>query len=445
MNYTGKKVLIITYYWPPSGGAGVQRWLKFVKYLRQFGWDPIVYTPKNNEIPVYDASLEKDIPDDITVLKKNIREPYAIYKRFIGAKKGEKFNVGGFISESKNYGLKDKISTFIRGNFFIPDARKFWIRPSVRFLSRYFKNNAPDLLITTGPPHSMHLIGLQLRKKLQIPWIADFRDPWTRFYQYRDMLISKWADKQHKSLEKKVLQTADRVITVGWTIKGELENLGADKPLVITNGYDEQDFDHVPAFNNPHFSIVHTGNISRSKNTLIFWKAIAELVQENESFSHDLEIRLAGKLDYTVHHAISDLHLESFVKKLGYQDHNEAIKEQKNATILLLMTSNTPYSQGAIPGRLFEYLAAHRPILAIANPNSDMAKIIHETQAGEVINYDQKHHLKSAIIRFYNQYKKGPVHITSGGREKFSRKHLTAQLVDILNELTRHGDFQSNT
>ena len=334
MNYTGKKVLIITYYWPPSGGAGVQRWLKFVKYLRQFGWDPIVYTPENNEIPVYDASLEKDIPDDITILKKHIWEPYTIYKRFIGAKKEEKFNVGGFISESKNYGLRDNISTFIRGNLFIPDARKFWIRPSVRFLSRYFKNNAPDLLITTGPPHSMHLIGLKLRKKLQIPWIADFRDPWTRFYQYHDMLISKWADKKHKSLERKVLQTADRVITVGWTIKAELEQLGADKPLVITNGYDEQDFEHVPAIENQRFSIVHTGNISRSKNTLIFWKAIAELVQENKSFSYDLEIRLAGKLDYTVHKAISDLHLESYVEKLGYQDHTEAIKEQKQATIL---------------------------------------------------------------------------------------------------------------
>ncbi|MBE9481851.1 MAG: glycosyl transferase family 1, partial [Bacteroidetes bacterium] len=173
-----KKVLIITYYWPPSGGAGVQRWLKFVKYLREFGWEPIVYTPENPEAPDIDNSLEKDIPDNLTVIKRKIWEPYTAYKKFIGQEKEQKINAG-FLSENKKPKLSENISVWIRGNFFIPDARKFWIKPSVKFLTNYLKNNPVDAMISSGPPHSMHMIALGLKQRLGIPWLADFRDPWT--------------------------------------------------------------------------------------------------------------------------------------------------------------------------------------------------------------------------------------------------------------------------
>jgi hypothetical protein len=210
-----KKVLIITYYWPPSGGAGVQRWLKFVKYLREFGWEPIVYTPENPEAPATDTSLLKDIPANITVIKQPIWEPYNLYKGFIGQKKEEKINAG-FLSEKKKPGLAEKIAVWIRGNWFIPDARRFWIKPSVKFLSEHLRGNPVDVIVSTGPPHSMHLIALKLKKKLNIPWLADFRDPWTTIDFYDKLMLTKSSDKKHKGLELEVLKNADKVVTVSW-------------------------------------------------------------------------------------------------------------------------------------------------------------------------------------------------------------------------------------
>lgn len=170
-----KRVLIITYYWPPSGGSGVQRWLKFVKYLREFGWEPVVYTPENPEMPSSDTSLLSEVSEDIEIIKTKIWEPYSFYKRFIGKKKSEKINTG-FLSESKKPKLTEALSVWIRGNIFIPDARKFWIKPSVKFLKKYLADNPVDAMVSTGPPHSMHLIALGIKKSLNTPWIADFRD-----------------------------------------------------------------------------------------------------------------------------------------------------------------------------------------------------------------------------------------------------------------------------
>ena len=208
-----KRVLIITYYWPPSGGAGVQRWLKFVKYLRNYGWEPIVYTAENGEMPVIDPSLEKDIPNNTTVLKTKIWEPYSFYKTFIGKKQNEKINAS-FLSENKKPSLTEKISVWIRGNFFIPDARKFWIKPSVKHLSNYLKSNPVDAIISSGPPHSMHLIALGIKKQFpKLKWVADFRDPWTNIDFYKELMLTSASDRKHKQLEKEVLLHADSVIS----------------------------------------------------------------------------------------------------------------------------------------------------------------------------------------------------------------------------------------
>ena len=185
-----KKVLIITYYWPPSGGAGVQRWLKFAKYLSDFGWEPIIYTVENGEYPVLDYDLLDEVPKGITVLKTPIWEPYSIYKKFTGRKKEDKIN-SGFLSEKKNPKLLEKLSIWIRGNLFIPDARKFWIKPSVNFLTNYLIDNPVDIVVSSGPPHSSHIIALKLKEKNKLPWLADFRDPWTNIYYYKELLLNK--------------------------------------------------------------------------------------------------------------------------------------------------------------------------------------------------------------------------------------------------------------
>ena len=239
-----KKVLIITYYWPPSGGAGVQRWLKFVKYMRQFGWEPVVYTAENPEIPVVDTSLEKEIPEGITVLKIPIWEPYSIYKKFIGRKKEDKINAS-FLSETKKAGLTEKISVWIRGNFFIPDARRFWIKPSIKFLETYLSENKIDYVISSGPPHSMHLIALGLKRKFPLlKWLADFRDPWTNIDFYEKLMLTPMADKKHHRLELSVIKSADCVLSIGSSMSEEFKEMykasggiNFSKFKVITNGF----------------------------------------------------------------------------------------------------------------------------------------------------------------------------------------------------------------
>src|ERR1051325_721406 len=307
-----KKVLIITYYWPPSGGAGVQRWLKFVKYLREFGWEPIVYTPENPEAPATDPSLEKDIPGNLTVLKTKIWEPYNLYKGFIGQKKNEKINAG-FLSEKEKPGLAERISVWIRGNWFIPDAREFWVKPSVKFLSGYLQKHKVDAIVSTGPPHSMHLIALELKRKFNLPWLADFRDPWTNIDFYKDLKLSKASDEKHKKLENEVLKYADKVVSVGQTMSDEFKKiLGSDekKFFVITNGYDEDDLYKSEIKLDPKFTLAHIGSINRDRNPAILWKVLAELVKENTELTSKLEIKLVGKTDVNVDKSIRESRLE---------------------------------------------------------------------------------------------------------------------------------------
>ncbi|HKR06499.1 MAG TPA: glycosyl transferase family 1, partial [Bacteroidia bacterium] len=301
-----KKVLIITYYWPPSGGAGVQRWLKFAKYLREFGWEPVVYTPSNPENPVEDSSLFKDIPANLEVIKTPIWEPYGFYKKFVGRKKEEKINTG-FLSEKKKTGFTEKVSVWLRGNFFIPDARKFWIKPSINFLSKYLTENKIDFIVSTGPPHSMHLIALGLKKKFNIPWLADFRDPWTNIDYYKDLMLSKSADKKHHQLEREVLANADLVVSIGNTMNEEfvrsqlqVDSAQLKKFHVITNGYDEEDLINNGVALDKKFSIAHIGTLVRSRNPEALWKSLSDLITSNSNFESDLEIRLVGKVDASV-------------------------------------------------------------------------------------------------------------------------------------------------
>ncbi|MFZ4583417.1 MAG: glycosyltransferase, partial [Paludibacter sp.] len=319
-----KKVLIITYYWIPSGGAGVQRWVKFTKYLRNFGWEPVIYAPANPEYPSEDLSFAKDIPADITILKEPIWEPYNIYRNLFG-KKGEKINAG-FISENKKAGWKEKLSIWIRGNFLIPDPRCFWIRPSVKFISNYLVDNKIDTIITTGPPHSMHLIGLGLKKRMPaLKWIADFRDPWTNIDFYADLNLTFLADKLHHTLERKVVQHADAVLVVSNGMKDEFELLKPQRLEVITNGYDVDDTTTKQVKLDEKFSLSHIGTLNAARNPKILWRVLAELCNENEQFKADLIIRLVGKTDFSVFEEIDKNGLTNQVKKIAYLTHSEAI------------------------------------------------------------------------------------------------------------------------
>jgi len=430
-----KKVLIITYYWPPSGGAGVQRWLKFVKYLREYGWEPVVFTAEGGEVPVLDNSLKKDIPENIEVLKGPIWEPYKVYKKLIGQKKEDKIQTG-FLTENEKPKTIEKLSIWVRGNLFIPDARKFWIKPSVKRLTKYLKENNVDAIVSNGPPHTTHMIALSLKKKFGVPWLADFRDPWTNIDFYDKLLLSKWADKKHHKLEDEVINLADEVVTVSPNWAKDFLEQSKRKFQVIYNGFDEEDFNNGTVELDKKFSFVHIGSMNKDRNPHNLWVVLGELCREIEGFSEDVEIKMIGPVDIAVKQAIESNGLIENFNKLNYVPHQEAIAILNTAQLLLLPINDTPNSLGVIPGKLFEYLAAKRPIICIGPTEGDSSKIIRESNAGYVFPFSDSENLKQRIMSLFKEFKEnGSLGHSSGEINKYSRKNLTGQLAKLLDDL----------
>lgn len=429
-----KRVMIITYYWPPSGGSGVQRWLKFAKYLPSNGWVPVVYTPENPEFPSIDPSLEKDIPREAIVVKRPILEPYSVYKRFVGLKKTDRINTG-FLSEKKKVGALEVFSRWVRGNFFIPDARKFWIAPSVRFLNKYLTENPVDLIISTGPPHSLHLIAQRVHTKLGIPWIADFRDPWTNIDFYEDLHLTTWADRKHHRLERAVLQDAQHVLVVGKTMKEEFsEIVDPGKITVLPNGFDDEDQQLSTIAVDTKFSIAHIGSFSPARNPQTLWEVLAELIAEDPTFAGDLLIRAVGTIDHGVQKAISDHQLNDYVERLEYLPHDLVMREQQRAAVLMLVVNRSKNAKGILTGKVFEYLLSGRPILAIGPIDGDLAALMEEVGAPKVIDYDDKAGLKNRINELYRDFKqkKG---VPRQNVDVYSRSALTSRLSSLMDQV----------
>ena len=431
-----KRVLIITYYWPPSGGSGVQRWLKMSKYLPEYGWQPVIYTALDAEYPVEDRTLERDIPAEAEVIKRKIVEPYTFYKRFLGIKNEQKIKVG-FINEGeRKQGWKENLSLWVRGNLFIPDARCWWIKPSVRYLKKYLKEHPVDAIISTGPPHSMHLIALKLHKALDIPWIADFRDPWTEIDFYQDLKLTRWGDRKHHRLEKQVLTEADKVVTIGWDAAKGLEALGAHSVQTITNGYDDEPINGTSITLSERFTISHIGALGASRNAIHFWEALGELTKSDLQFRNDLSIRLIGQVDISATETIKINGLMDNTELIPYIPHEEISKMQMESQVLLLLINNTPNAKGILTGKLFEYLSSGRPILCIGPEDGDAAHIIGETKAGATVGFEDKGKMKIIIKELYSKYKTRTLTgCSKEGTEKYSRKSLTGKFVEIMNFL----------
>ena len=267
-----KRVLIITYYWPPSGGSGVQRWVKFAKYLPKEGWQPVIYTPENPEFTAIDRTLAAEIPPEAEVIKRPILEPYGVYKKLLGKKGSEGGEVNPINGGKKNW--KQKLSLFIRGNFFIPDPRVFWVRPSIRFLKRYLKEHPVDAIVTTGPPHSMHLIGLGLSKATGLPWLADFRDAWTNMFYYKYLELGKRADEKQHRLEKAVLDNATIVVSVSPYEQKDFQKITSNEVRLMTNGFDPADY-RADSETDEFFNITLTGLFASAGNPRVLWKVLS--------------------------------------------------------------------------------------------------------------------------------------------------------------------------
>lgn len=432
-----KKVLVVTYYWPPSGGSGVQRWLHLTNHLPEYGWIPIVYAPEGAAYLEKDPGLKEKIKPTTCVLRKNIVEPNLFFLKYLRVKKGKIISTGMTLEENVNFFQKitNYLSIWIRGNLFIPDARMFWIKPSVRFLKKYLRTERIDAIITTGPPHSMHLIGYNLSRKTHIPWIADFRDPWTNIDFYSDLKLTLLADKYHHHLEKKVLRQADHVITVGEQIKKEFMGKGVKNISVVTNGYDEDDLPVKQPELDSKFSLLHTGTFTRSRNSEALWKSLKEIINKESGFANDLEIRLVGKTDHSVMQSIKKYSLKPYLKYTEYVPHQDALQMIHSAQVLLLMINNTANAKGILTGKFFEYLASGRPILLIGPTDGDAAKILYETSAGSASDFEDQEAIKNIIMNYYRLFKKQSLHSASKGVEKYSRRKLTGKLSKILENL----------
>tara|TARA_B100000809_G_scaffold187565_1_gene185867 strand:- start:29732 stop:30991 length:1260 start_codon:yes stop_codon:yes gene_type:complete len=418
------KVLIITYYWPPAGGSGVQRWLKFVKYLQNYDIEPIVYTVDNASYPKEDVSLINEVPKNIKVLKQPIWEPTDLF--FWKKKKEQKSDVSNSVNNA--------FLSFVRGNFFIPDPKVFWVNSSVKYLQAYLKSNKIDVIISTGPPHSMHLIAKKLCQKNNLKWIADFRDPWTDLYYNKEFKQLSFAKNKNIKLETTVLKNADCVLTVSNSLKKEFAKQ-AKRVEAITNGFDDEVLTNNRINLDSKFSISYIGLLPIQSNPKLLFTVLNELSIENPDFKKDLKINFIGDISDVIKVDIETNNLLENTEFIGYVSHQKAIEHQKKAQVLLLLIPNVEKSEGILTGKLFEYLTAKRPILAIGPENGDLSEILKSTNAGVVVGFNNKEKLTVEIRKLYQQYKKGSLKVNSLNIEQFHRKELTRNLSEIIKSI----------
>ncbi|MFD2725937.1 glycosyltransferase family 4 protein [Hyunsoonleella rubra] len=423
-----KKVLIITYYWPPAGGPGVQRWLKFVKYLPDFKAEPIVFVPENPNYPIIDKSLETEVASDLKVIKFPISEPYKFASWF--SKEKSSTISKGIISENKRQSMVEKLMLFVRGNFFIPDARVGWVKPSTKFLLKYILENNIKTVITTGPPHSVHLIGLHLRRKLGIKWLADFRDPWTTIGYHKQLKLTKASQKKHKNLEKQVLSNADQIIVTSTVTKKEFQGITGQPIEVITNGYDDEVSEKVEM--DSKFTLSHIGSLLSKRNPDILWGILSKLIADIDGFKDDFQLNLVGFVSENVLQSLNNYNLSNYVNKVGYVSHKESVTYQKKSQLLLLIEIDSEDTKCIIPGKLFEYMVSNRPIVAVGPKGSDVERILKETNTGNYFNYTESDSLKKTILEHYKAYKNNTLKSHPIGLQKYHRKALTQSLSQLL-------------
>ena len=427
-----KKVLIITYYWPPGSGPGVQRFLKFGKYLREFGWEPIILTVDNGSYPFTDISLEKDIPKGLKVVKTKTFEPFQWYNMLKG-KKGKSTGVGMVGMQEQSF--IQKLALYIRANYFIPDARKGWKKYALKKAKAIIQEEVIEAIITTGPPHSAHLIGLDLKQQTSLPWIADMRDPWTTVFYNKFFPRTESTKRKDKALEDKVLENADGVVVVSNGLKQEFSDRN-ENISIIYNGFDETDIPLSIPQRNKRFTISYVGNFKPNQNVHALWEVLSEMKEQDSEFFDDLELFITGNIDSSVIDSIhanglgNNLHLSSFVA------HQEAVQRMMSADILLFVIPKSVRNKLIITGKLFEYLATGNPILGIGPIDGDASEVLQDANRYPLSDYSDKENIKKQLLSAYQKWKNHESNrLEVGDIKRFSRKGLTEQLVNKLNKL----------
>ncbi|MBN8706203.1 MAG: glycosyltransferase [Bacteroidetes bacterium] len=418
-----KPVLIVSYYFPPAGGPGVQRVLKFCKYLPQFGFRPIVLTVENGEFPAEDASLFKDIPPETVICRTFIPEPYSIYKRFTGMKKSDKFGVAFVKKEAKSReSWKEKFAVWTRGNFFIPDARVWWRLTAVSAGKKLVKKYGIEVVFSSGPPHSVHLIANSIRKSTGISWVADFRDPWTGIDYYAKLKLTWLADKLHHHLEKSVLTDADQITVVSESMKRDFSAITSKPISVIPNGFDAEELPLNPK-TPAHDKLVisYIGNMYPVENWASVFSTIRNWIKQFPELKDQLVLKFAGTQDGSVLALVKENGLESNLQLLGYLNHDQALIELFDSTAVLLVINSEPGNEHVLTGKLFEYLSTGKPILFSGPIPGDAWTLLEK--AGNAIKLENVNPLDLKTMKPAQR-----------GIDSFTRKKLTEELAILLTQ-----------
>jgi len=423
-----KKVLIITYYWPPKGGVGVQRWLKLSRHLSDSNYKPIIYTSKGGSYSIYDSSLTNSIPKSVEVISKNIFEPQSLFNLFFNKKVSSDYLI------RKKHNLFSKILIWLRSNLFIPDTRSLWISPSINFLENYLKKNKIDCIISTGPPHSMHLIALELKKRHSFKWIADFRDPWTGIEYFNKLPLLTKSRLKHSKLESNVLKQADIILSVSNSWANSFQALGAKKTHVITNGYDISDYIDLPTRKDTgKFIIGHFGLYNELRDHSMLWDVINEIKKDVTDFTSKMQFLFAGELYSGFFTKMKEKKLFNYIEFYSNLPHSEAICKMRGCDILLVTQSDTIDALGRLPAKFFEYLAIRKPIIAIGKKGSDLEKIMKNISYCWFIEFKNKILLRETILHIYKTYNQDIKY--HDNIDVFSRKNQSKELIKLIDSI----------
>ncbi len=422
-----KQVLLIVYYWPPSGGAGVQRWLKFARYLPQWGIKPTVITTKDGDYPALDASLEAEVPTTLKVIRTHTPTFSGFYRRIFGAGSAVPY---GTMQPDKDASLLKRLSFWVRRNFVIPDMRVIWNRYALAAAIEELKTTPYDAVITTGPPHSTHLVGRAIKRRFSIPWLADFRDPWSEIDYLRGTQRTVLTQTVDRALEQKVVRDAD-VITA--PTRAILRSLAVADGILLYNGFDEADFASIPACRTSDvFSIHYFGVLSPERTPMALLDALNNVMELHPDW--EIEVHFWGNIAPEVSLEIEKHPQRTRVKRHGYVSHREVIARMKGADVLLLIINNVPENEGIITGKLFEYIGSGLPVIALGPPAGEAADILCGSAAGKMFDYEDIDGLANFLIARYQ----GEVFLHPEEKTKnlrYSRRALTRQLSEILKEL----------
>ncbi|MEE9438656.1 MAG: glycosyltransferase [Saprospiraceae bacterium] len=429
-----KKILIITYYWPPASGPGVQRFLKFVKYFSYFDIVPIILTVQNGSYSSSDESLLNDVPQGVQVYRTTTIEPFRIYNALRGKKgKGVEIGMGNIKNPDSTF---KKLANYIRSNYFVPDARVGWNRSAKKKALQIIAKHDINTIITTGPPHSTHLIGLFLKSRIKnINWIADLRDPWVNIYYEKYLSRNKRSAALNQKLENEVLQFADKVVVVSEGMKTEFEDR-SQMITIIPNGYDGADLKGIIDPQSEFFVIAYTGNYKVNQNIKSVWNAISQLCEDNLSFAANMKLEFTGPVNQEVKTSISEYKLQKNVQYSGFVKHEVAVQLMKQASLVYLPIPQSENNKMIITGKIFEYMASHTPILSVGPLDGNAADVLNNCERGPMYDYDNIEGIKQRILVEYNHWKnnnrKNRKEV-SKLYEKYERKNLTRDYVNLMN------------